>query len=634
MNLQDSILNPSKTLFPEGNASQTLGSSVMNPGASIGLASIDKPKDNKGIPGFAKGCGILKGPNLAQGSGILKGPGTTTSDSIPARLSKGEAVLNAGAAKKFAELLGGTSIEEFNALHAPKGASTSIENGVVHAAAGLDEFGNPKYPLLDWETQPPEALQSKLSNPDIQQTLANNNEIVRARQQASLNPAPKPAPEPTPSLQSKLSNPAIQESAYNQAEVMKDKGFGASKFDPEMSNPGRVTAPAKTVAPSAKPVTSDLWAEPKGISKMDTVTKNLKGLRPDPTAVYAMADAGNQALLESDIKKGDIGLGTVGRGIFSMASRAPGAIAKQVTGGVAEDSVAAKVGKWANTPIKFGGDATKETVAKTIPETVQPSAPVSKVGSVTYPTDGEGFVPYQTAERLSAENYKNARPQAQPLVEEQPKQGVVVSQGGIRKPLTENASGLRKDGSMQTLAWNESRFDNSGDAEKDAELAYRQGLRIQNAQALDSINAGLPAAALANVNSAAQNNTANRVVTADENNTRLREDRMDARTKANNETEISKANIIAAARAEQPKEFKPAFTEKQLSALPENATEQDRLRMSIIPKDVWYGFLKHVDAPDEKQGETTESVIEAMSKASGININVLKSRLYPTSSEL
>jgi hypothetical protein len=38
--------------------------------------------------------------DMRKGGGV-KGPGTTTSDSIPAKLSKNEVVINAKAAKKF-----------------------------------------------------------------------------------------------------------------------------------------------------------------------------------------------------------------------------------------------------------------------------------------------------------------------------------------------------------------------------------------------------------------------------------------------------------------------------------------------------------------------------------------------------
>ena len=74
--------------------------------------------------------------HYAQGSGVLKGPGTTTSDSIPAKLSKGEAVLNSNAVLALQKMLGDKTIEQFNAEHAHKGVVSKVLDGVVYAAGG------------------------------------------------------------------------------------------------------------------------------------------------------------------------------------------------------------------------------------------------------------------------------------------------------------------------------------------------------------------------------------------------------------------------------------------------------------------------------------------------------------------
>jgi len=71
---------------------------------------------------------------------MVRGKGTQTSDSIDAKLSTGESVLNAGATKALKALLkktGGMTIDEFNAEHAPKDAKTKVVDGVLHAAAGI-----------------------------------------------------------------------------------------------------------------------------------------------------------------------------------------------------------------------------------------------------------------------------------------------------------------------------------------------------------------------------------------------------------------------------------------------------------------------------------------------------------------
>lgn len=71
--------------------------------------------------------------------GMIRGKGTTISDSIPAKLSTDEVVLNAGAAKALKNMLGDMTIDQFNAKYAPEGAKTEIKNGVMHAAFGVDD---------------------------------------------------------------------------------------------------------------------------------------------------------------------------------------------------------------------------------------------------------------------------------------------------------------------------------------------------------------------------------------------------------------------------------------------------------------------------------------------------------------
>jgi len=71
---------------------------------------------------------------------MVRGAGTQTSDSIDAKLSKDESVLNAGATKALRAMLKktGMTIDEFNELHAPKDAETKVVDGVLHAALGAD----------------------------------------------------------------------------------------------------------------------------------------------------------------------------------------------------------------------------------------------------------------------------------------------------------------------------------------------------------------------------------------------------------------------------------------------------------------------------------------------------------------
>lgn len=138
------ILKPLQAGVPRPAPDPALGGS---PFAALGQV---KPRSRP--EGYAKGS---KGP--------IKGPGTTTSDSIPARLSKDEVVLNAGAGAALQKMLGKTTIEQFNAQYAPQGAETSMEDGVVKAAAGLPDK---KKPLdLNYVQQTPGIEQAWLPDP-------------------------------------------------------------------------------------------------------------------------------------------------------------------------------------------------------------------------------------------------------------------------------------------------------------------------------------------------------------------------------------------------------------------------------------------------------------------------------------
>jgi hypothetical protein len=103
-------------------------------------------------------------------TGVVGGKGSPIADDKPAKVSTGEAILNAGATKAFKAMLKktGMTIDEFNEKHAPKGAETKVVNGVLHAAGG-DLVDKEKIPVQQPVTQ---ALQTKtLANPLNQPTL-------------------------------------------------------------------------------------------------------------------------------------------------------------------------------------------------------------------------------------------------------------------------------------------------------------------------------------------------------------------------------------------------------------------------------------------------------------------------------
>lgn len=81
------------------------------------------PKTKQPVLGYAKG------------TPFVKGKGTETSDSIPAKLSKGEAVLPASVVKHYGKSFVKKLIDS---VPADKGAVTKVKDGVIHAAAGID----------------------------------------------------------------------------------------------------------------------------------------------------------------------------------------------------------------------------------------------------------------------------------------------------------------------------------------------------------------------------------------------------------------------------------------------------------------------------------------------------------------
>jgi hypothetical protein len=107
----------------QGNQANASGN-LMNTNAALapGLATSEWLKTMSGLNNPNPGTTDPNGPGYhATGTSMIKGPGTETSDSVPAKLSKGEAVLNAAAA----EHLGRSTIDFLNAIGAHKMGMTA-----------------------------------------------------------------------------------------------------------------------------------------------------------------------------------------------------------------------------------------------------------------------------------------------------------------------------------------------------------------------------------------------------------------------------------------------------------------------------------------------------------------------------
>jgi hypothetical protein len=102
-----------------------------SPRPQPGLPPAYNPFNQKNYPGDVEGMDHVQG--YAKG-GLVKGPGTATSDSIPAKLSKGEVVIPANVVKHFGL---GMFKKMIAAVPPQLGAKTQVKKGVVNAAAGV-----------------------------------------------------------------------------------------------------------------------------------------------------------------------------------------------------------------------------------------------------------------------------------------------------------------------------------------------------------------------------------------------------------------------------------------------------------------------------------------------------------------
>ena len=256
------------------------------------------------------------------------------------------------------------------------------------------------------------------------------------------------------------------------------------------TNPGGTMNANRALVPSAavpqSKVATDPWtgsAPGSGFAnKFGAGLKsfiNAPGLRQaaietvkDPSTQYLAADAVNEALKNRALNQGDIGQ-AVARTPLSLAG-----------GRGAQQIAASIVGKPGEGPaMKAFGN---------VVEALTPTPEIIRHGRFGQQTETNG-----------AKNQVQT-PQA-PVTRDQtpqtPVQGALPP--AIGKAANWNETGYRTDDAPQTLAWNESRWSNSGDPVQDAALAERQGnlaslrqqanLMQQNPQIAGALN---PAAAI------------------------------------------------------------------------------------------------------------------------------------------
>jgi len=242
---------------------------------------------------------------------MVRGKGTQTSDSIDAKLSTGESVLNAGATKALKALLkktGGMTIDEFNAEHAPKDAKTKVVDGVLHAAAGI-------YPVkkID-DTSIPMGVM-----PKMQSTVSNGLDLSPSKEAAlqmsmtKRNVAQQVNPVDMASLANKTANfispsttaatnvltsnlDSNQSVANNAGRLISNVPAAIGAGMSNSTIPKAITAVANSVDPvvnAVKPVANDFIAGMNGeVSPPVKTTAPIASIAPPTAAPDATAKVG------------------------------------------------------------------------------------------------------------------------------------------------------------------------------------------------------------------------------------------------------------------------------------------------------------------------------------------------------
>jgi len=190
-----------------------------------------------------------RAPQLATSlTGTIDGSGSVTKDKYPALVANKEAILNAGAAEAFAKLMG-MSINEFNAIYAPKGAETKVVDGVLHAAAGASG-------IKDWYYGGHDNAGNKIVD-------AASRNIIEPLAKTNLNPL---------SLMGQDVTNKVREGVGDTIGAVIDNS------SPALISKALSTAPAPSVLPPTNQA-----SVPKPVATNDEVANMVRGI-PNPVA--------------------------------------------------------------------------------------------------------------------------------------------------------------------------------------------------------------------------------------------------------------------------------------------------------------------------------------------------------------
>ena len=447
------------------------------------------------VPQFKDGRDAMMPRGAIQPSGEVMGQGTPTSDSIPAMVSNEEAILNAGAVMALKQLLGDDVIERLNQQHAPEGAETTVKSGVLHAAAGYDD--------------PYDPTRAEPFNQRPANTVSGLKErLPAAGQNAAAQAANFRQPQPTAAepqgLKARL--PSAAQNLAGQTEALRGRLPGGTIGGNETLNAAR--SAFNTIDPYTGQPASNAFSNLKGAaSNAYQSTKGaLKNIVTDPVSLGLTADAVNQSLLNRNIQKGNLDLGTAARFLTSEGTRAPNQIAGAIAGfdpnqegiasryfGKAVEALTptpelARAGRFPNQRPNTGTQQNTSSVAQQPPSLASGAINKETRGILDDSGDNYRFFADAKNQQLKAvpigpsdpniygPDGRNigSNPASSRIVDtingQQP-----AAQGAIKKSSTWDTTGLRDDGAVQVLDWGESRFDNSGDPVQDAALQARRG---------------------------------------------------------------------------------------------------------------------------------------------------------------
>jgi hypothetical protein len=332
--------------------------------------------------------------------GIIRGRGTATSDSIPAMLSNGEMVLPANVVNKYGQ---GNFEKMIASTPQVKGAKTSIEDGVIHAAAGV-EIDTPitRIPaVIPMNEHPGTRVIPTTLPPPMQGGVID--------QAVSPTPVtPKPAVAPTPSIAD-----TVKGVAGNAMDAVKNKAVDMYNNDSQ-GNPESPLEATTRKAGMAGGIIKSAVQTPSNILFGEKGTANIeKAIGTGAGELGTKIGEAAQGLKSSQRAKAEQRIGAAqrfGEGIgsgYGLMGGIKGALATPATEAKINQPVPIVADKAPADLERIGGPEAPEATAT---QSVQPYSGTGKPVStldVTTPTGGTGRVQFADGKKLSDASMQN-----------------------------------------------------------------------------------------------------------------------------------------------------------------------------------------------------------------------------------